>query len=176
MSAAAVPTQNEDKNKDPLHIELMVKDQGGQELHFRMRRCTKLHKLMDCYCARHSLGINSFHFYSAATARRLCPDQTPDQLQMEDGVELYASLRLGKIIMHGSPKKKTTRDPYKLAETSRMINKKRHVKAGPFVNSPRKLPAMISELSASGLPTINEMALESDNGYLLDQSFERLQI
>ncbi|PWA91692.1 hypothetical protein CTI12_AA088830 [Artemisia annua] len=70
------------------HILLKVKGQGGNEVFFRMRRSTRLKKLMNAYCDRQSVELNSivFLFYG----RRLQGEQTPDELEMEECDEIYA--------------------------------------------------------------------------------------
>ena len=72
------------------HINLKVKGQDGNEVFFRIKRSTQLRKLMNAYCDRQSVDINSIAFLF--DGRRLRPEQTPDELEMEDGDEIDAML------------------------------------------------------------------------------------
>ncbi|KAH9607435.1 hypothetical protein KSS87_021393 [Heliosperma pusillum] len=73
-----------------VHINLKVKGQEGNEVFFRIKRSTALKKLMNAYCDRQSVDPNSIAFLF--DGRRLRVDQTPDELEMEDGDEIDAML------------------------------------------------------------------------------------
>ncbi|KAF4367502.1 hypothetical protein F8388_009119 [Cannabis sativa] len=62
----------------------------GNEVFFRIKRSTQLRKLMTAYCDRQSVELNSIAFLF--DGRRLRVDQTPDELEMEDGDEIDAML------------------------------------------------------------------------------------
>lgn len=64
--------------------------QDGNEVFFRIKRSTQLKKLMNAYCDRQSVEINSIAFLF--DGRRLRAEQTPDELEMEDGDEIDAML------------------------------------------------------------------------------------
>ncbi|KAB2602135.1 small ubiquitin-related modifier 1-like [Pyrus ussuriensis x Pyrus communis] len=74
----------------PAHINLKVKGQDGNEVFFRIRHTTQLKKLMTAYCDRVSVDMNSIAFLF--DGRRLRPEQTPEELEMEDGDEIDAML------------------------------------------------------------------------------------
>ncbi|XP_047326126.1 small ubiquitin-related modifier 2-like [Impatiens glandulifera] len=78
------------KPQQSLHINLKVKNQNGNEIFFRIKRTTKLKKLMDVYCSREAVSFNSVAFLF--DGRRLRRDQTPGELEMEDGAEIDAML------------------------------------------------------------------------------------
>ncbi|KAJ4728472.1 Small ubiquitin-related modifier [Melia azedarach] len=85
-------SQEEDKkpvDQTP-HINLKVKGQDGNEVFFRIKRSTQLRKLMNAYCDRQSVELNSIAFLF--DGRRLRAEQTPDELEMEDGDEIDAML------------------------------------------------------------------------------------
>ncbi|KAE8676279.1 Small ubiquitin-related modifier 1 [Hibiscus syriacus] len=83
--------QTEDKKPgDAAHINLKVKGQDGNEVFFRIKRSTQLRKLMNAYCDRQSVDFNSIAFLF--DGRRLRGEQTPDELEMEDGDEIDAML------------------------------------------------------------------------------------
>uniref|UniRef100_A0A2C9W982 Small ubiquitin-related modifier n=1 Tax=Manihot esculenta TaxID=3983 RepID=A0A2C9W982_MANES len=62
----------------------------GNEVFFRIKRSTQLKKLMNAYCDRQSVEMNSIAFLF--DGRRLRGEQTPDELEMEDGDEIDAML------------------------------------------------------------------------------------
>ncbi|KAK2990059.1 hypothetical protein RJ640_025422, partial [Escallonia rubra] len=84
--------QEEDKkpSDQAAHINLKVKGQDGNEVFFRIKRSTQLRKLMTAYCDRQSVEFNSIAFLF--DGRRLRAEQTPDELEMEDGDEIDAML------------------------------------------------------------------------------------
>nr|XP_010926757.3 small ubiquitin-related modifier 1 [Elaeis guineensis] len=84
--------QEEDKKPadQSAHINLKVKGQDGNEVFFRIKRSTQLRKLMNAYCDRQSVDFNSIAFLF--DGRRLRGEQTPDELEMEDGDEIDAML------------------------------------------------------------------------------------
>ncbi|CAL9095914.1 unnamed protein product [Musa textilis] len=90
MSAAG---QEEDKKPADqwAHINLKVKSQRyGNEVFFRIKRSTQLRKIMSAYCDRQSMDFNAIAFLF--DGRRLRGEQTPDELEMEDGDETDAML------------------------------------------------------------------------------------
>ncbi|KAL9270953.1 Small ubiquitin-related modifier 1-like protein [Drosera capensis] len=91
MSGAA---PEEDKKPggggEAAHINLKVKGQNGNEVFFRIKRNTQLKKLMNAYCDRESQDINAIAFLF--DGRRLRGDQTPNDLEMDDGDEIDAML------------------------------------------------------------------------------------
>ncbi|KAK9938648.1 hypothetical protein M0R45_015373 [Rubus argutus] len=89
---SGVTNQEEDKKPadQTAHINLKVKSQDGNEVFFRIKRNTQLKKLMNAYCDRQSVEMNSIAFLF--DGRRLRAEQTPDELEMEDGDEIDAML------------------------------------------------------------------------------------
>ncbi|CAI9755038.1 unnamed protein product [Fraxinus pennsylvanica] len=85
-------SQDEDKKPgdQSIHINLKVKGQDGSEVVFRIKRSTQLKKLMNAYCDRQSVEFNSIAFLF--DGRRLRGEQTPDELEMEEGDEIDAML------------------------------------------------------------------------------------
>ncbi|KAI3681628.1 hypothetical protein L6452_36430 [Arctium lappa] len=95
MSAAGgesgLAQEDEKKPMDQTtHINLKVKGQDGNEVFFRIKRNTQLKKLMNAYCDRQSVEMNSIAFLF--DGRRLRAEQTPDELEMEEGDEIDAML------------------------------------------------------------------------------------
>ncbi|KAI7731019.1 hypothetical protein M8C21_017413 [Ambrosia artemisiifolia] len=87
---------NNDEDKKPgtadqgAHINLKVKNQDNVELFFKIKRNTQLKKLMNAYCDRMSVELNSIVFLF--DGRRIRGDQTPDELEIEEGDEIDAML------------------------------------------------------------------------------------
>ncbi|KAI4307966.1 hypothetical protein L6164_031090 [Bauhinia variegata] len=95
-------TNEEDKKPtdQAAHINLKVKGQDGNEVFFRIKRSTQLKKLMNAYCDRQSVDFNSIAFLF--DGRRLRAEQTPDELEMEDGDEIDAMLHQTGVC-HSAP-------------------------------------------------------------------------
>ncbi|GJV11900.1 RNA-directed DNA polymerase, eukaryota [Tanacetum coccineum] len=75
------------------HLELDEKMyQDCKEFFFWMSSSTQLKKLMHAYCERQSVELNSIAFMF--NGLRLRGEQTPDELGMEEGDEIYALRRL----------------------------------------------------------------------------------
>ncbi|MFQ6636228.1 hypothetical protein Gotur_012455 [Gossypium turneri] len=70
--------------------KLSVSLSDGNEVFFRIKRSTQLKKLMNAYCDRQSVDFNSIVFLF--NGRRLRGEQTPNELEMEDGDEIDAML------------------------------------------------------------------------------------
>ncbi|OAY74697.1 small ubiquitin-related modifier 1-like [Ananas comosus] len=81
----------DDGDKKPANqINLKVRGQDGIEVCFRIKRASQLQKLMTAYCNRQSLDVNTVVFLYEG--RRLRGQQTPTELDMEDGDEIDAML------------------------------------------------------------------------------------
>ncbi|GAU22751.1 hypothetical protein TSUD_129630 [Trifolium subterraneum] len=92
MSSGVANNEEDKKPTDQggAHINLKVKGQDGNEVFFRIKRSTQLKKLMNAYCDRQSVDFNAIAFLF--DGRRLRAEQTPDELEMEDGDEIDAML------------------------------------------------------------------------------------
>ncbi|XP_024389044.1 small ubiquitin-related modifier 1 [Physcomitrium patens] len=91
-SNPGVQHQDEKKPLDGAgqHINLKVKGQDGGEVFFRIKSTATLRKLMNAYCDRQSVDPSSIAFLF--DGRRLRAEQTPAELDMEDGDEIDAML------------------------------------------------------------------------------------
>ncbi|XP_054805217.1 small ubiquitin-related modifier 1-like [Prosopis cineraria] len=69
-------------------IVLRIATQDGQKLSFRMKRDTKLIKLLLMYCDRKQVSYRSVRFLYHG--KRVKGRLTPDLLNMEDGDEIDA--------------------------------------------------------------------------------------
>ncbi|ESR60881.1 hypothetical protein CICLE_v10017283mg [Citrus x clementina] len=96
MSGVTNTPQEEDKKPNDQSAHINLKD--GNEVFFRIKRSTQLKKLMNAYCDRQSVELNSIAFLF--DGRRLRGEQTPDELEMEDGDEIDAMLhQTGGMLM-----------------------------------------------------------------------------
>jgi small ubiquitin-related modifier len=69
-------------------IQLKVKNAEGKEVLFKLKLSTPLRKLMDAYCHREGLPVDGVRFlYDGERVNR---DQTPEELDMQDGDEIDA--------------------------------------------------------------------------------------
>mmetsp|Transcript_6219 Transcript_6219/g.38630 ORF Transcript_6219/g.38630 Transcript_6219/m.38630 type:complete len:159 (+) Transcript_6219:717-1193(+) len=95
--AAPTPSAAQPKEEKPEtteHINLKVKSQDGNEIFFKIKRTTPLKKLMQAYCERQSVDMNSIAFLWDGA--RIRAEQTPDELDMQDGDEIDAMLHQSK--------------------------------------------------------------------------------
>ena len=63
-----------------LHIKV---EAMGDEIIFICKEATAMHKLMNAFCQRQGVAAASVRFLF--DGQRLSPEQTPQQLEMEDG-------------------------------------------------------------------------------------------
>jgi len=70
------------------HINIKVKSQDGNEIYFKVRRTTAFKEIMLAYCRKTGADVDSVRFLFDGT--RIRPEQTPDQLDMEDEDEVDA--------------------------------------------------------------------------------------
>ena len=63
-------------------INVRVKNQGGEEIHFALKSTTKLSKMMQAYADRQGQPVDSFRF--VFDGERLNPDHTVDDAGLED--------------------------------------------------------------------------------------------
>ena len=82
--------QQAQPNKE--HLNLKVKAQDGTEVYFKVKKTTKLKKLMDAYCARVGKEAGSIRFLFDGD--RIAPDSTPNDLGMEDEDEIDAMVEV----------------------------------------------------------------------------------
>ncbi|RKU42685.1 small ubiquitin-related modifier 3 [Coniochaeta pulveracea] len=66
----------------PEHLNIKVTD-NNNEVFFKIKRNTKLEKLMMAFCERQAKSLNSVRFLF--DGQRVQPTDTPDTLEMTDG-------------------------------------------------------------------------------------------
>jgi len=72
------------------HLEIKVTGQDGNEVNFKIKASAPLKKLMEAYCDRQGKSLAAIRFMF--DGNRLRPDQTPEQLEMENGDSIDALL------------------------------------------------------------------------------------
>ena len=75
--------KEEEKKPDAGQLNLKVVTQDGSEIFFECKQTTPLQKLMNAFCQRQ--GVNSASVRFLFDGQRLNPQQTPQELEMEDG-------------------------------------------------------------------------------------------
>ncbi|KAM7184032.1 Ubiquitin-related domain containing protein [Rhypophila sp. PSN 637] len=64
------------------HLNIKVTD-NNNEVFFKIKRSTKLEKLMSAFCERQGKALSSVRFLFEG--QRVQPTDTPDTLEMQDG-------------------------------------------------------------------------------------------
>jgi hypothetical protein len=62
---------------------ITIRDGEGVEMTFRVKKTTKMKKLMSNYCEKHGVAYGTYRF--TLDGKRINEDDTPESLQMEDG-------------------------------------------------------------------------------------------
>ena len=73
------------------YINLKVVGQDGSEVFFKIKKHTSLKKLVEAYCSRQGISSTAIRFLY--DGHRIHPDQTPKDLNMEDGDIIDAMLQ-----------------------------------------------------------------------------------
>ncbi|KAF7545619.1 hypothetical protein G7046_g9520 [Stylonectria norvegica] len=76
------PGQQQEAPQSVEHLNIKVTD-NNNEVFFKIKRTTKLEKLMGAFCDRQGKAITSVRFLFDGT--RVQPTDTPDALEMQDG-------------------------------------------------------------------------------------------
>ncbi|GMH41787.1 hypothetical protein BSKO_09697 [Bryopsis sp. KO-2023] len=83
MSGADAVPETEQKTEKGEPINVIVKDQNGNELHFKVRKTTKFEKIMQAYCQKKCLQMGHVRFLY--DGERVMGQQTPQEVDMDDG-------------------------------------------------------------------------------------------
>ncbi|KAL3506413.1 hypothetical protein ACH5RR_031795 [Cinchona calisaya] len=90
MAAAAEVGEAREMEKskptDHVHVSLSVKSQDGRETYFKIKRDTKLKKLLLIYCQKYFLDYDTLHFY--LEGEHFNHNKTPNELGLEDDAEI----------------------------------------------------------------------------------------
>ena len=63
-------------------VNIIVRDQQGGEVHFKVKPNTKFTKVFDAYCNKKAVAIDAYTFMFDGV--RVQKDQTPNELEMSD--------------------------------------------------------------------------------------------
>jgi small ubiquitin-related modifier len=80
----------EDNEENPTTITLRVRDQHGDEMFFKVKKETKLSKLMDAYASRKGINAGSLRF--TLDGQRIQKEDTPKMLEMEEDDQIDVML------------------------------------------------------------------------------------
>lgn len=83
QATVEAPKDTQPKVEKGEPIEVVVKDQHGHELHFKVRKTTRFEKIMKAYCDKKHLALAQLRFLYEG--ERLKQDQCPEDVGMEDG-------------------------------------------------------------------------------------------
>lgn len=75
---------------DAEKINIKVRAQNGSEVHFTLKKTTRMEKLMVAYCTRIGQDINAMRFMF--DGERISREDTPMKLNLEDGDVIDAML------------------------------------------------------------------------------------
>ncbi len=71
-------------------ITVRVKDNTGEEMFFKVKKTTKMSKIMDAYAQRRGVATNSLRFM--LDGDRIQGDATPKMLELEDNDQIDVML------------------------------------------------------------------------------------
>jgi small ubiquitin-related modifier len=84
--------------KSETHLNIKVSD-GTSEIFFKIKRSTPLRRLMEAFAKRQGKSLDSLRFLSEG--QRVNGDQTPDDLDLEDGDVIEAHQE--QVSIHSVP-------------------------------------------------------------------------
>ena len=87
-SMADEEKKEDDKKEAVEHINIKVTASDGNEVHFRVKPNTPFRKIFTAYCERLGKTMNDVRFMW--DGRRVEADQTPNELDLEDGDRIEA--------------------------------------------------------------------------------------
>ena len=72
-------------------VNLTIKDPQGEEIYFKIKRSAKMGRLFKAYCKRSNVDPSTIRFFYQGD--RLEEEQTPDDLNMQDGDRIDVFVR-----------------------------------------------------------------------------------
>ena len=81
---------SEEADNESATITLRVKDQQNDEMFFKVKKDTKMQKIMDAYAARK--GVQTMALRFALDGDRIKPDDTPKMLELEENDQIDVML------------------------------------------------------------------------------------
>ncbi|KAL7455145.1 hypothetical protein ACHAWC_006729 [Mediolabrus comicus] len=92
-STGPVDKGNDEKEAGAEAITIILKDQNGEETMFKVKRTTKLAKVMNAYADRKGVDVNRLRFMADPIGGSICFNDTPETLDLEDNDQIYVSLQ-----------------------------------------------------------------------------------
>ena len=71
-------------------ITIRVKDAGGEEMFFKVKKTTKMEKIISAYSQRKGMAVTAFRLMF--DGNRVNPTDTPKMLEMDDNDQMDAML------------------------------------------------------------------------------------
>jgi len=75
---------------EPTTINIKVKDQSGDEMLFKVKKTTKMSKIMDAYAQRRGVGADNLRF--VYDGQRVNKEATPKMMEMDDDDQIDVTL------------------------------------------------------------------------------------
>ncbi|OHT07166.1 Small ubiquitin-related modifier 2 [Tritrichomonas foetus] len=72
-------------------VNLTIKDPQGEEIYFKVKRSAKMRRLFSAFCKRSNIDATTIRFFYQG--ERIEDDQTPDDLNLQDGDKIDAFIR-----------------------------------------------------------------------------------
>lgn len=83
-SHAAAPTPTVPSSVDASMLQLTVRNQEGSTTQFRIKKSTRLQKLMNVYCDRFGVQTSQVSFTAVRAKELILPDDTAEALGLEN--------------------------------------------------------------------------------------------
>ena len=69
-------------------ITIRLKDNGGMEMHLKVKRTTRMGRVFDTYARRIGVDVSSLRFFVSLDWERIGTNDTPNSLELDDGEEI----------------------------------------------------------------------------------------
>ncbi len=79
-----------DESDDAATVTLRVRDQGGDEMFFKVKKETKMSKIIEAYATRK--GVNAAALRFSMDGERIQPTDTPKMLELENDDQIDVML------------------------------------------------------------------------------------
>ncbi|KAH8082947.1 hypothetical protein JL720_8456 [Aureococcus anophagefferens] len=146
-------------------LNIRVRDQTGEEVYFKIKPTTQLVKVFNAYAQRKGINVTSLHFFF--DGMRVRNDQTPQDIDMEDGDQIDCGDHAGTnyiFVKVGMSRLRTL-------QGISMDDKKRLEALVPAGKTERSVEAWASA-SASDVANANDLMRLAERGL---RSWERLR-
>mmetsp|Transcript_498 Transcript_498/g.710 ORF Transcript_498/g.710 Transcript_498/m.710 type:complete len:96 (-) Transcript_498:193-480(-) len=80
------PVKSEGETKDAQTITIRVKEQGGEETYFKIKRTTKMSKVFDAFAQRKGVQRKALRFL--LDGERINDDATANDLEIDDNDQI----------------------------------------------------------------------------------------